>query len=137
MKEKNTSSNYDDSAKLILRFTVGFLMLFHGVAKLTHGVSGMESMFANAGLPSFIAYGAYLGEVLAPLMLIFGFKVRIASVLIIGTMGVAIGLAHSSDIFVITKQGAWAIELQMLYLLGSVCILLQGAGKYSFDYLRK
>lgn len=133
----NTSSTYDDSAKLILRFTIGFLMLFHGVGKVTNGVSGLEGMFANAGLPSFIAYGAYLGEVLAPLMLIIGFKVRIASLLVIATMIGAIVLAHPNDIFAVTKQGAWAIELLMLYLLGAVCILLQGAGKFSLDYSRK
>jgi putative oxidoreductase len=133
----NKSINYDDSAKLILRFTIGFLLLFHGVAKITHGVTGIENMIANAGYPSFIAYGVYLGEVLAPLMLIIGFKVRIASILVIGTMGVAIALAHPNDIFAVTKQGAWAIELIMLYLLGAVCILLQGAGKYSFDSFRR
>ena len=137
MEKIHTSCNYDNSAKLILRLTIGFLMLFHGLGKISHGVSGLEGMFANSGLPSFIAYGAYLGEVIAPLMLIIGFKVRIAAVLIIGTMATAIGLAHLNDIFTRTNQGAWAIELQMLYLLGSLSILLQGAGKYSLDYLRK
>tara|TARA_B110000046_G_C12838120_1_gene332397 strand:- start:355 stop:759 length:405 start_codon:yes stop_codon:yes gene_type:complete len=132
-----TNSNYDESAKLLLRFTIGFLMLVHGVSKLSNGISGIEGMFTNAGIPSFLAYGVYLGEVLAPLMLIIGFRVKIASVLILGTMAVAIVLAHSNDIFLITKHGAWAIEVQMLYFLGSLTILLQGAGKYSVDEYKK
>ena len=90
-------------------------------------------MFVNAGLPGFIAYGLYLGEVIAPMMLIVGFRVKLAALLIIVTMLGAIGLAHSSDILAITKHGAWAIELQMFYILTSVTILLQGAGKYSLD----
>ena len=137
MEVINSSSNYDDSGKFILRFTVGFLMLFHGISKLTHGVSGIEGMFANAGLPSFIGYGAYLGELVAPIMLIIGFKVRIAALLIIATMIGAIGLAHPNDLLALTKQGAWAVELQMFYLLTALAILFQGAGKYSLDYKRK
>ena len=128
---------YDNSAKLVLRLTVGFLMLFHGVSKLTNGVSGLEGMMESHGLPSFIAYGVYIGEVVAPLMLIFGIRVRLAAVLIIGTMLVAIGLAHPNDIFVVKKQGAWAIELQMFYVLASLSILLQGAGKYTVSYFSK
>jgi len=127
------NTNYDDTAKLMLRFTVGFLMLFHGISKLSHGVSFLEGMFTNAGLPAFMAYGAYLGEVLAPIMLIIGFRVKVASLLIIITMIGAIGLAHAGDIFTLTKHGAWAIELPMFYALASLTIFLQGAGKYSLD----
>lgn len=127
----------ENTSKLLLRLTVGFLMLFHGVAKVTHGVSFLEGMFTNAGLPSFFAYGAYVGEILAPLMLIFGYRVKIASLLIILTMIGAIALAHPGDIFLTTKTGAWAIELQMFYILTSIVIMLQGPGKYSLDYSRR
>ena len=85
------------------------------------------------GLPSFFAYGVYLGEVIAPIMLIVGYQVRIASILIAVTMVVAIFMVHSGDIFAITQHGAWAIELQMFYILASIAILFQGAGKYSID----
>lgn len=127
-----TLTKQDDLAKFILRFTIGFLMLFHGLSKLG-GVGFLEGMFSSMGLPSFLAYGVYLGEIIAPIMLIVGFKVRIASILIIGTMVVAILMAHSADLFTITKHGAWAIELQMFYILAALAVLLQGPGKYSID----
>ena len=92
-------------------------------------------MMESNGLPSFFAYGVYLGEVLAPLMLIFGIRVRLAAILIIVTMLVAIGMAHADDIFVVKRQGAWAIELQMFYVLASLSILLQGAGRYTIGNL--
>lgn len=123
----------DNLGKLILRVTLGVLMLFHGISKVTHGVSFLEGMFTNAGLPASLAYGAYLGEVLAPLMLIIGYRVVLASILIIATMIGAIVLVHSNDIFALTSHGAWAIELQMFYIMAAVVVIFQGAGKYSID----
>ncbi len=123
----------EDTSKLVLRVAVGFLMLFHGIAKITHGVGFLEGMFSSMGLPAFFAYGVYLGEVVAPIMLIIGYKVRVASILIAGTMVVAIVMAHSGDIFALTKHGAWAIELLVFYILAAMAIFFQGAGKYSID----
>jgi len=122
-------SSYEDYSKFILRFTIGFLMLFHGIAKI--GNTGfIESGFESMGIPSFLAYGVYLGEIIAPLMLILGIKVRVAAVLIIGTMITAIFMAHSGDIFSINKYGAWAIELPMFYILASISVLLSGNDKF-------
>ncbi len=126
----------EDLGKFILSFTVGFLMLFHGYAKLTHGIGFIEAMMVKNGFPTFMAYGAYLGEIIAPLMLIIGFRVKIASVLIIATMIGAIVMVHAGDVFAVTKHGAWAIELQMFYILACLAIFFQGAGKYSIDELR-
>ena len=47
-----------DLSLLILRITIGGLMLFHGVAKLIHGVKGIQGMLVAKGLPSFMAYYA-------------------------------------------------------------------------------
>jgi len=132
-----SEGNNEDMGKLVLRFTIGFLMLFHGVHKVVHGVSFIEGMLVNSGIPGIVAYGVYLSELLAPIMLIIGFRVKIASLLIIMTMLVAVGLTHASDIFSLGKHGEWAIELQMFYILGSVAIVLQGAGKYSVDNYSK
>lgn len=45
-------------------------MLFHGIAKLLHGLEGIKGMLASKGLPAFFAYGAYVGEIIAPLLII-------------------------------------------------------------------
>jgi len=55
-------NHYDDAAKLVLRLTVGILLLMHGLYKLSHGVAGVIGLVAAKGWPTFIAYGAYLGE---------------------------------------------------------------------------
>jgi putative oxidoreductase len=40
-------------------------------------------------------------------------------------------LMHSQQIFTLTEQGAWAIELQVLYLSAAVVIALLGSGKFA------
>ena len=119
----------DDTGKLVLRLTVGVLMLFHGVAKIMGGVDGIAGMLAAIGLPGLIAYGVYVGEVVAPLMVIAGFRARLGAALMAFTMVVAIGLAHGSQLFSMGGHGGYALELQMFFLLGSVAIFFLGAGK--------
>lgn len=123
----------DSLGKLFLRLGVGGLMLFHGVAKVTGGVAGIKALFMMKGIPTFVAYGAYLGEFVAAIMVLVGFYTRIGAILIAGTMVVVIFTAHSGDIFSITKHGAWGIELPMFYILGALAVFFLGAGKYSVD----
>ena len=51
-----------------MRLSVSGMMLLHGVAKLRGGVDGIEARLGALGLPDFIAYGVFLGEVVAPLL---------------------------------------------------------------------
>lgn len=121
----------DDIGKLVLRLSVGVLMLLHGIFKLQNGIDGIAGMLASQGLPTFIAYGVYLGEVLGPVLVILGFYTRIGALLMVGNMLVALGLAHANELFELGKMGGWAVETQGLFLFGSVAIALLGAGKLS------
>ena len=73
----------EELGKLILRLTVGILLLFHGMGKILNPgiVESIGSRLASDGWPASIAYGIYLGEVLAPLMIIFGLLARIGGLL--------------------------------------------------------
>ena len=51
----------DDLGKLVLRVSVGVLILLHGIFKLQNGVDGIAGMLGNNGLPAFLAYGVYIG----------------------------------------------------------------------------
>jgi putative oxidoreductase len=123
----------DDVGKLILRVAVGGMMLFHGIGKLQHGVGDIVSMLQAKGLPGFLAYGTYVGEVIGPILVLAGFFTRPAAAIVAFNMIVAIALAHPGDVFRLTEHGAWAIELQMFYLLGALAIVFTGAGKYSIS----
>ena len=121
----------DDLGKLILRLTLGGLVLLHGVNKIFNGVGFMDGALAAHGLPSFIAYGAYIGEVLAPLLVLLGIYSRIGGAIIAINMVVAIYLMHMGQFFTMTKAGGWALELQAFYLLTGVVVMLLGAGRFS------
>ena len=121
----------DDVGKLVLRVSVGLMMLLHGIAKLSGGVGGIAGMLAGRGLPEFFAYGVYLGEVVGPLLVIIGLFTRIGALLMIGNMLVAIALAHMAELFSLGQMGGWALETQGMFLFGSVAIALLGAGRYS------
>ena len=108
-------------------------MLFHGIAKVQHGVGGIEGMLESTGLPTFMAYGVYFGEIIAPLMLIFGFRVKIVAMLIVGTMVFILAVPYADKVFMLTKHGAWAIEVHIFYITTSLAIFFLGAGKYSLD----
>lgn len=123
----------NDLARLILRVTLGVLILLHGIAKITGGVSGIEGMIEGAGLPGFLAYGVYIGEVLAPLMLIAGFYARIGAALIAVNMLVAIALVHTGEIFLRTDNGGWALELQGMFLFTAIALALSGPGRLGIN----
>jgi putative oxidoreductase len=123
----------EDLGKLILRVTVGLLMLMHGLAKITGGVSGIGGMLQRVGLPDELAWGAYIGEVLAPILVILGFYARIGAALMVVNMLFAIGLAHMKDVFALTPSGAWALELQGFFLACSLVVALIGPGRYSIN----
>lgn len=122
---------------LILRFSLGILMIFHGISKVINGVDGLVSKFSSMGLPGFIAYGAYLGEFVAPILIIIGFRTRIAAFFLSTTMLIAICVAHSADIFTVGKGGGWAIELPAMYLLAGIVLMFTGAGNYSVSRASK
>jgi putative oxidoreductase len=117
--------------KLVLRLTVGGLMLLHGVAKLQAVPAGIMDRLVNVGLPPTLGYLVYVGEVLAPLLLIVGLWTRAAALLVAINMVVAVLLAHAGQLGDLTKSGGWALELQGFYFFSAVAIMLLGAGKFS------
>jgi len=125
--------NSTDIAKLILRLSVGVMILFHGIDKIINGIGGVKHLAISAGLPEFLAYGVYIGEIVMPILIILGLYARVASLVLAFNMLVAIFLAYGSSIFVLGKHGAPLMELPFLYFVLSLVIFLLGSGKYSVN----
>lgn len=125
--------NQVDVAKLLLRVTLGVLMLFHGIAKITGGIGFIEGLVTSHGLPSFIAWGVYVGEILAPLALIVGWQARAAAGVIAFNMLVAVWLVHTGELLSLGEHGGWALEVQAFYLVTALVAMLLGPGKYSLQ----
>ncbi|MBP2844626.1 DoxX family protein [Dickeya oryzae] len=120
-----------DFGKLVLRLSFSILMLFHGVHKLIAGVGAIQGMLAAHGLPGFIAYGVFVGEVITPVLMILGILTRPAALAFSFTMIMAFSLAHPEAIFTLDKTGAWGIESVAVYFFAGIAIAMLGSGKYS------
>lgn len=123
----------ESTGKLILRLALGAMILLHGIAKLTGGVGGLSGMVTAVGLPSFVAYGVYVGEVVAPVLVLLGWYSRIGAALIAINMIFAIALAHRAEIFSLGNTGGWAIELQGMFLFTAIAVALIGPGRFSVN----
>jgi putative oxidoreductase len=138
MKKETTMENtaislqaHEDQGKLVLRVILAILLLFHGVSKLIGGVGFITGMLEKAGLPGVFGYLVYIGEVIAPLMILFGVFTRAAALVVVINMIVALLLVHTGQFFTLNEQGGWALELQGMYLGGAIAVALLGAGRYS------
>ncbi|HWA89312.1 MAG TPA: DoxX family protein [Rhizomicrobium sp.] len=121
----------EDLGKLVLRVTVGGLLLFHGIHKMLTGIAPIEGMVAAHGLPSALAYGVYLGEIVGPVMVILGLFARIGAGLIVANMIMAVVLAGMGSIAAFNPMGGYALELEAFYLFGALSVALLGSGRYS------
>jgi uncharacterized membrane protein YphA (DoxX/SURF4 family) len=120
----------EDVGRLLLRLAVGGLMLFHGIQKMRFGVDYMFPLLEARGLPGFIAYGSYFGEVVSPVLILVGVLSRFASLAVAGTMVMAVYLALSNQVLALNQSGGWAIELNALFFLGALAIALLGPGRF-------
>jgi putative oxidoreductase len=121
----------NDAGKLLLRLSLGGLLLFHGISKITGGVSGIVGLVEKAGLPGPLGYFVYVGEVVAPLLLIAGLWTRAAAAVVVINMVVAVYLVHVHDLLTLSKSGGWALELQGFYFFTALVVMLLGAGRFS------
>ena len=120
-----------DVARLLLRLMLGLLILMHGISKIKGGPGFILDVVDKAGLPGPFGYLVYIGEVIAPILVIIGLWTRLAALVIAINMIFAILLVHVPDLFTLADSGGWALELQGLFLVVAVCVALLGAGRYS------
>lgn len=125
------NASHADLGKLILRVTLGVLILLHGIAKLRNGIGFIEGVVTSHGLPAAFANLVYVGEVLAPVLLIIGLWTRAAALVVLGNMLVAVALVHMGDLGKLNETGGWAIELQAMFIVAAAAVALLGAGRYS------
>lgn len=124
------STSQVDAALLILRIGVAVLMLTHGLPKLQMLLSGGEIQFPGVlGLSPAISLALVVfAEVVCSLLILIGFRTRLASIPLLFTMVVAVFVFHINDPF--ANQ-----ELGLLYLLLYLPLLILGSGKYSVDQI--
>ena len=115
---------------LLLRIAVGVMMIHHGQDKLADPQSFATNYVAALHLPFplFMAYAAGYAEILGSWLLIFGLFTPVGALALSGTMAVA-AYHH----ILTSGFNIYVLELVVLYLGGSVGLLLLGPGRISFD----
>jgi putative oxidoreductase len=124
----------DALGKLILRLAVAGLLLPHGLTKLLNpgSLTWIGDTLAGHGLPTFLAYGVLVGEIVAPVMALIGWQTRVAGALMAINMLVAVFLVHMNELSVFAGNGGWALELQGLFLFGALAIVFLGSGRMAW-----
>lgn len=117
-----------DIGLLITRISIGFPMLLYGLGKLFNGISFIQGILIEKGLPAFFGYGVYVGEVIAPVLLLIGYRTRLASAVFAINCITAMLLVQSADIFSLNANGGWQVELLAIYALVAVGLFFTGAG---------
>jgi putative oxidoreductase len=113
---------------------LAFLRIGASVMLLTHGIPKIERLFANTiSFPDPLGVGAstsltlaIIGEVIAPIFILVGFRTKLAAIITLINMLVITLIHHSSDPF-------GAKEKALLFALIFLVIILAGPGKYSID----
>jgi len=117
---------------LALRLCVGIFLIHHGYDKL-NDIEGFADTYVrpmHLPFPIFLSYIAAYSEIVGSFFLLPGMLSRLGALAIFGTISVAIYHSISTVGF-----NLYALELLALFWGGSVCILLNGPGKFSLDYL--
>lgn len=129
-------SHSEDIGKFLLRLTVALLMLFHGVGKIGD-LTGVMAILGKNGFPVFWAYFIYVGEVIAPLMLLIGYRIKVASLIMSFTILAASLLVFSDKFFTLGKHGAYALEVQAFYIFVGISIFFLGNDRFCLSINRK
>ena len=116
--------HHPKAAIVLLRVTLALLMLLHGWAKIRYGIGSIEAKISALGAPGVLAYAVYLGEVVAPLLLLVGLWVVPAALVIAINMLVAFALVHTKQILMLNNSGGWALELQAFYFVSALVVAM-------------
>ncbi|MEB3260056.1 MAG: DoxX family protein [Cyanobacteriota bacterium] len=118
------------SGLLLLRLSVGVMMIHHGQEKLADPQQFASTYVASLHLPFplFFAYAAGFSELIGSWLLILGLLTPLGALALTGTMAVA-AYQH----ILTAGLNIYVLELVVLYLGGSLALLLVGPGRLSFD----
>jgi putative oxidoreductase len=121
----------------IIRLVIGLIFMGHGFQKLFgwfggYGIEGTGGFFESIGLKPGKTMAALAGvaEVLGGLLFLLGLFTPLASLILIGTMVVAVWKVHLKNGFWNTQNG---YEFNLVLIIVAIGIALTGAGDYSLD----
>ncbi|MDJ1506115.1 DoxX family protein [Xanthocytophaga agilis] len=137
--------NHYTWSPFFLRLIIGFGFITHGWAKLSRGPEGFGKLLTQIHIPfpEAIAWICTMLELSGGVAIVLGVFVSIAAIPLIGIMLVAMFSIHihygfsSVKTIGLTPQGPVfgpiGYEINLLYIVGLVSLILTGAGIFSVD----
>jgi len=126
----NTSNN-GDYAALLLRVTVGVMLLVHGLTKIfVFTIPGTIGFFARFGYPGWLADAVILGEVGGGLFLVLGVYTRWIALTNILVLLVTLPVHWPNGWMFANKGAGW--EYTAILVVVSLAVALLGNGAFAY-----
>ena len=122
--------NETDTAKLILRLSLGLMFIAHGLLKvIVFTLPGTVGFFESVGFPGWMAYVVTIAEIVGGALLILGVETRKVAIALIPILLGAI-YVHTGNGWVFSNEnGGW--EYPLFLTLMTVVQALLGSGQYA------
>lgn len=119
----------------ILRVVLGVIFLAHGVPKLLAGAEGTTVFFGSLGVPAagFAAWFITLLESAGGALLLLGWLVTPAALLLAIHMFMGIILVHAPNGFYVIGPGQGGIEFNLLLIASLLAMIFCGPGLAAID----
>lgn len=125
-----------DHTSLLLRLTLGSVLLAHGLIKVfVFTVPGTVMFFDSLGFHAVFAYLTIFGEIAAGLAIILGILTRLAALL---SLPILIGATciHLGNGFLFSNpNGGW--EYPLVLVLLTIIVAIQNPGKFKLNIFNK
>ena len=115
---------------LIARIFISLLFLINGYSKVIY-FDGTISWMESYGLPGFFIYPAILLEIIAPLLLIIGYKTKISSVML-AVFCIVTALIFLNDFSEQSQLNGFFKNIGLS--AGFLFLAINGSKKFSLDY---
>ena len=117
-------------ALLLMRLTLGAIMVAHGYAKVLH-LQQTANFMAGMGIPNWLAYVASFTEFLGGLLILAGLFTRPAAFAICIDLSVAIGKVHWHN----GLTGEHGYEFPLAAASLAFALIFFGAGPIALDHI--
>jgi len=118
-------------ALVVMRLTLGAIMVVHGSHKVFGGLHHHAQMVAGLGLPGWLGYVSAFAEFLGGLLVLVGFFTRVAAFAVCIDLVVAIWKVHWHN----GLTGDHGYEFPLAAASLAFALLFFGAGPISLDHV--
>ena len=132
MQPQETARSF---AMLVLRLVLGSIMIAHGWPKVFHGMQHHVQFVHSLGMPAWLGYASAWAELGGGILVLVGLATRLAGLLILINMLVAVFKVHLPNGLVNRGAGKSGYEYPLALAAMALTLALLGSGPVALDWL--